>query len=98
MGWLQIDINFTYEDIKSSCFSVAEPNAVLILSGKDGSFLKETQVVCWFHSGRFFPEPFYVINCVASWLYPESRDDLQEAQNKLKVKERGFYKETYVIL
>lgn len=54
--------------------------------------------MCWFHSGHFFPEPSYVINCAESWLYLESQDDLQKAQNKLKIKEQGFCKETYVIL
>lgn len=36
-------------------------------------FLKDTQVVCWFlHSGHFFLEPSYVINCSQSWLRLES--------------------------
>lgn len=36
-------------------------------------FLKDTQVVCWFlHSGHFFLEPSYVINCSRSWLRLES--------------------------
>lgn len=54
--------------------------------------------MCWFHSGHFFPEPSYVINCGPSQFYLKSQDDLQKAQNKLKIKEHGFYKETYVIM
>lgn len=57
MEWLQIEISFMYYDIKSYCFSVAEPNAVLILRGKGESFWKRLKSCADFTQVTSFLNP-----------------------------------------
>lgn len=40
----------------------------------------------------------FLHHCVQSWLHPGSQCDSWKAQRELKIKEWGFYSETYVIL